>query len=433
MPAVPAAPNDASGGDSWKGHERGSREFGRVRLALFFAGVVTFAQLYAPQAVLPEIATEFGIDASRASLMVSTGTFGVAASVLPWSLVADRVGRVRVMSISVISATVLGLVTAAMPLFELAVALRLLEGIALGGIPAVALAYLNEEVTRRAAPLVAGMFVAGNTMGGLIGRIVSAPIGELLGWRLGLLAVSVVAIVATLGYLWAVPEPRGFTPPPRGTNTLRDDAIETLRHVGLHLRTPALIGTYAQALLLMGGFVAIYNFLGFRLVGAPYDLPTWLASLTFLAYLTGSIASPIAGNLATRFPRKGVLLGCIAVTAFGLVLTVFEPLWLVIGGLVIFTGAFFAAHSVAAGTAGSIPTHGRAQSSALYNLCYYLGSSVFGYLGGLLYESFGWTGTAGMVLGLVLVSAAAAIALIPWRPPTGLIATGAIPTTGPRG
>ena len=417
-----ATPPPPASTDSWDGHERGTPEFRAVRLALLFAGIVTFAQLYAPQAVLPQISADFGVDASHASLMVSFATLGVALSAIPWSIVADRFGRVRVMAWSVTSATLLAFVTAGIPWFEASLAVRFLEGLALGGVPAVALAYLNEEVTRRSAPLVAGTFVAGNTIGGLSGRLLAA-IGDFLGWRIGLLSVSVLAVAATIAFLVVVPQPRGFTPPARGTSTTLRSLRETAGHLRAHLTRPALIGTYLQPLLLMGGFVAIYNFLGFRLLADPYRLPATLVALAFLAYLTGSISSPIAGTLAARFPRKLVLLVCTSLMLIGVLLTLTEPLWLILAGLVLLTGAFFAAHSVAAGIAGGIPTRGRAQSSAIYNLAYYLGSSLFGFLGGLAYVAFGWAGTAWMVVSLIVVALTAALWLIPLAPPPGRVET----------
>ncbi|KAB1650453.1 MFS transporter [Pseudoclavibacter endophyticus] len=403
--------------DAWDGHERGTRAFRDVRLALLFAGIVTFAQLYAPQAVLPQISAEFEVEASHASLMVSLGTLGVALSAIPWSLVADRFGRVRVMIWSVTSATLLGFITAAMPYFEVALALRLLEGIALGGVPAVALAYLNEEIATRVAPLVAGTYVAGNTIGGLSGRLISAPLGDVLGWRIGLLGVSILAVAATIAFIAVVPQPRGFTPPRRGEIAFARQVTTTLGHVASHLRTPSLIGVYAQPMLLMGGFVAMYNFLGFRLLADPYRLPTWLVGLAFLAYLAGSATSPIAGSLAARFPRKYVLLGCTLVMLAGTALTLAAPVWLILAGLIVMTGGFFAAHSVASGIAGSIPHRGRAQSSAIYNFNYYLGSSVFGFLGGVLYVAFGWIGTVAMVAALIVLALLFALVLIPAATP----------------
>lgn len=413
MPTLPTPPSS----DAWDGHERGTREFRDVRLALLFAGIVTFAQLYAPQAVLPQISAEFNVGASMASLMVSFGTLGVALSAIPWSLAADRIGRVRAMIWSVTTATALGFITIAMPMFEVVLALRFLEGLALGGVPAVALAYLNEEITRRAAPLVAGTYVAGNTIGGLSGRILAAPVGDFLGWRIGLLSVSILAVAATIAFIAIVPQPRGFWPPGPGETTLARSVRETIGHSAAHLRSITMLAVFAQPLLLMGGFVAMYNFLGYRLLADPYRIPSWLVGLAFLAYLAGSVSSPIAGGLAARWPRKWVLLGCTLVMLLGTLTTLAAPIWVILAGLIIMTAGFFAAHSVASGIAGSIPHRGRAQSSAIYNFCYYVGSSVFGFVGGILYVAIGWTGTVAMVVALIMVAMLIALVAIPTAPP----------------
>ncbi|MGO2111528.1 MAG: MFS transporter, partial [Pseudoclavibacter sp.] len=216
-----------------------------------------------------------------------------------------------------------------------------------------------------------------------------------------------------------VPQPRGFSPPRRGEITFARQVRDTLGHVGAHARRAPLIGVYAQPLLLMGGFVAMYNFLGFRLLADPYRIPSGLVGLMFLAYLAGSIASPYAGALAARFPRKYVLLACTLIMLGGTAMTMSSSIWLIVTGLVVMTAGFFAAHSVASGIAGSIPTRGRAQSSAIYNFQYYLGSSVFGFVGGVLYVAFGWIGTVTMVGGLTLLAMVFTLVLIPAVPPPG--------------
>lgn len=56
---------------SWAAHRRGSSEYRRLLAALFCAGIATFAQLYPPQGVLPQISADLGVGAASASLMVS--------------------------------------------------------------------------------------------------------------------------------------------------------------------------------------------------------------------------------------------------------------------------------------------------------------------------------------------------------------------------
>ncbi|TDG01580.1 MULTISPECIES: MFS transporter [Arthrobacter] len=378
----------------WEGHLKGSTAYRRILAGLALAGVATFAQLYSTQAVLPLMANELQISASEAALTISLATVGLALTVLPWSFLADRIGRVRAMTIGIAAATVLGLLVPLAPTFPLVLALRALEGMALGGIPAIAIAYLNEEVSKVHSALAAGSYVAGTTLGGLSGRLLAGPVGELWGWRAAALSVSVLAAVSAVLFLLLVPKPRRFTPSAAGG--LRG-ALKTL---SAHSSNPRLLALYIQAFLLMGGFVAVYNYLGFRLHAEPFGLPATVVSLIFLAYLSGTVSSRWGAGLSMRFGRRTVLLAGIAMMTLGLGLTLWNNIAAVLAGLVVFTGGFFAAHSIGSGWTGIIASTGRAQAASLYNLSYYLGSSVIGWAGGLAFQAFGWAALAWTVIAL---------------------------------
>jgi YNFM family putative membrane transporter len=382
----------------WHGHAKGSRAYGRIILGLAFAGVATFAQLYSTQAVLPILASDLEVTAAEAALTISLATIGLAVTVIPWSFLADRIGRVKAMAWGITVATVLGLLVPLSTSFPMLLGLRLLEGMALGGIPAIAIAYLNEEVTKAHAALAAGSYVAGTTLGGLAGRLVAGPAGELWGWRAAALAVSVLATLAAVAFLVLVPRARGFTAAKAG---LRGAA----RTLGGHVRNVRLLALYVQAFLMMGGFVAVYNYLGFRLSGEPFGLPATVVSLMFLAYLSGTFTSRWAAGLTLRFGRRNVLLTGLALSTAGLALTLTASLALILAGLVVFTGGFFAAHSIGAGWTGAIASTGRAQAASLYNLAYYLGSSIIGWAGGLLFQSYGWNALAAAVMILACLTA----------------------------
>ena len=384
----------------WTGHAPGSSEYVRLLAALFCAGVATFAQLYSPQAVLPLISADLGIGAAQAALTISASTVGLAIGVIPWSSVADRIGRVRAISLSVTVATAVGLLVPFAPTFELLLAGRFLEGLAVGGVPAIAVAYLTEEVHRGHAARAAGTFVAGTTIGGLLGRLIASPVAEFAGWRAGVFTVAVVCGVAALSFVRLAPRARGFTP------SRRADAEGGVFHrLAANLRTPRQLVLFAQAFLLMGGFVALYNFLGFRLIGPPFLLAPSVVSLVFVAYLAGTWASARAGREASRFGRRRVLLVSIGVMAAGVAITLSDNLFVVLAGLVVATAGFFGAHSIASGWAGRAAPVGRAQASSLYNLFYYGGSSVVGWFGGVAFDGGGWTAVAATVLVLAAVAA----------------------------
>ncbi|MFG6277739.1 MFS transporter [Microbacterium sp. 5K110] len=387
---------------SFSGHLPGSREYRRLLVGLFFGGVATFAQLYATQALLPQIAVDLAILPATAALSVSASTLGLAAAVIPWSLVADRIGRVPAMAIGILGATVLGATAPFAHDVSSLLVLRLLEGVALGAVPAVALAYLSEEVDVRHVAAAAGSYIAGTTVGGLSGRLVSGPLGELAGWRWGVASVIVLCVVASAIFLSLVPRARGFVPR-RGRAISGPSVLERL---AVNLRSRTQLALYAQGFLLMGAFVAVYNYLGFHLTGTPFALAPGVVTLLFLAYLAGTISSPRAGALAVRRGRFPVLLASIGVTAAGAALMTVPLVGVVMVGLVIFTAGFFAAHAVASGwTPVAAEPHARAQASSLYYLGYYGGSSLFGWLLGVVFASGGWEWFLIVVIAMCALSA----------------------------
>ncbi|CAH0286454.1 MFS transporter [Microbacterium sp. Bi128] len=387
---------------SFSGHLPGSREYRRLLVGLFFGGVATFAQLYATQALLPQIAVDLAILPATAALSVSASTLGLAAAVIPWSLVADRIGRVPAMAIGILGATVFGATAPFAHDVSSLLVLRLLEGVALGAVPAVALAYLSEEVDVRHVAAAAGSYIAGTTVGGLSGRLVSGPVGELAGWRWGVASVIVLCVVASAIFLSLVPRARGFVPR-RGRAISGPSVLERLV---VNLRSRTQLALYAQGFLLMGAFVAVYNYLGFHLTGPPFALAPGVVTLLFLAYLAGTISSPRAGALAVRRGRFPVLLTSIGVTAAGAALMAVPLVAVVMVGLVIFTAGFFAAHAVASGwTPVAAEPHARAQASSLYYLGYYGGSSLFGWLLGVVFASGGWEWFLVVVIAMCALSA----------------------------
>lgn len=380
----------------WEGHPRGSREYRRLVLALLFAGVATFAQLYSVQGILPLIAANLDITPSQSSLAVGLATVGVAVSVIPWSVAADRTGRVRAMTASILTATTLGLLVPLAPSLEVLLVIRFFEGAALGGLPAIAIAYLSEEIHHKHTALAAATYVSGTTLGGLLGRIVAGPVAEYTNWRIGTLTVSMIAALAAALFVWLAPKPR---------TTLVDSQIRDLPgRLWVNLREPGMAALYGQGFLLMGGFVAIYNYLGFRLEAVPFGLPQSLISLIFVAYLSGTVSSRVAGNLATKHGRSVVLAGSTATMIAGVALTMASNLAVILTGLVILTMGFFAAHAIASGWTGQRAVHGRAQATSLYNLFYYGGSSVVGWIGGVVFQSQGWNALALFVIALAVIA-----------------------------
>ena len=183
----------------------------------------------------------------------------------------------------------------------------------------------------------------------------------------------------------------------------------------VQLRDPGLRCLFGIAFLLMGAFVTVYNYLGFRLIAPPFALPPALVGLVFLGYLAGSWASTAAGRLGDRVGRRRVLWAAVLVALAGAWITLPDSLPAALAGLLLVTVGFFGAHSLASGWVGrrssSLPGGAPAVASSLYLFAYYAGSSIGGSVGGLAYDGAGWPGLVGYVSALLLGAGALGLAL----------------------
>lgn len=374
-----------------------SRGYRRITAALFIAGVATFGSMYATQAVLPEFTQYFGATPAMSALAMSMTTGMLALTIIPASALSARFGRTRIMTLSAGTAAIIGLLVPLSPSIEVLLGLRALQGVALAGVPAVAMAYLAEEVEGASLGQAMGRYIAGTTVGGLLGRVVTSSMLDITSWRW---ALEVAALLAALCAIVLI----RLLPPSRMFEAQRVTPTIIARNVVAHLKTPALLVLFATSFLLMGGFVAVYNFLGYRLLSEPFGLTATLAGLVFLFYLSGTVSSPRAGRLADLYGRQTVLIGAIVVMAGGLLLTLPDYLPALLLGVAVFTMGFFSAHSVASSWVTLIATQNRAEASSLYLFSYYLGSSIVGGGAGVVYMTGGWAAVVAYVASLVLAT-----------------------------
>jgi YNFM family putative membrane transporter len=376
----------------------------RVRLGLFAAGLATFALLYSPQPVLPLLATDFRATPTAASLAMSAGTMALAVAIIPVSSLSEVLGRRRVMMASVLAAAALGLAAPLAPSLAVLVAIRVLQGLALAGVPATAMAYLAEEVEARSLGRAMGLYIAGNAIGGLSGRVIAGVLAEHGGWRIAFAGVSLASLACAIACAALLPQSRFFVPTPPRPRAL---AVT----LGRHLADTGLLRLYLIGFLLMGAFVTVYNYLTFRLSAPPFGLPASVIGALFTVYLAGTWSSTVAGRLADRAGRRVMLALGIVVTIGGVTLTLSANLAAIVTGLIMMTTGFFAAHSVASGWVGGRAKVAPAQASALYLCLYYVGSSVLGSCGGVFYARGGWPQTVVFVLVLLSVALAGAVSL----------------------
>ncbi len=389
-------------------HERGTPGYKRLGAAMWCAGLATFVLVYCVQGLLPTLAGQFGVSSSTSSLVLSATTGTLALAIVPLSAVAESWGRRRVMTVALGASAVLGLLAPFAPTFAALVGIRALQGVALAALPALAMAHVTAEVAPRWLGGAVGLLIAGNTLGGLSGRLVAGFVADVAGWRVALGVIGVLSLGCMVAF-------RALLPPPLAANPPKVRLRELGGPLRTHLRDPGLLCLFGVAFLLMGSFVTVYNYLGFRLLAAPFDLPGWLAGLIFLGYVAGTWASTGAGRLGDRIGRRKVMWGAVAVAIVGGWVTVPDLLPTVVVGLLLITVGFFGAHSVASSWVGRraslLPGGAPGQASSLYLFAYYAGSSVGGALGGVAFDLAGWTGLVGYVTLLLVGALVLALAL----------------------
>jgi YNFM family putative membrane transporter len=406
----------ASSGDVLTAYiHHGTPAFRRTNLALFAAGFATFGLLYCVQPLMPEFSHDYGVSAAVSALSLSLTTGVLAFAMLFAGALSDAWGRKSVMVVSLLSSAVLVLLTALMPSWSALLMVRTLMGLTLSGLPAVAMTYLGEEMDVESIGLGMGLYISGSAVGGMGGRLITGVLADFFGWRFGVGVVGLIGVLAGLVFWRALPPSRHFVAQPlrwrmalgRFTGMFRDRGLPWL---------------FVEGFLLLGAFVTVYNYLGYRLLAPPYNLSQAVVGLIFGIYLVGTFSSAWMGHLAGQLGRRKVLWTAFVLMLVGVALTMTQPLLLIILGIVAITFGFFGGHSIVSSWVGRRAGAAKAQAASVYLFCYYMGSSIAGASGGLFYASHGWSGVALFVV--VLVLAGLLIALRLFRlPPLANVAT----------
>ena len=356
----------------------------RAMVAMLFVGLAIFSGLYSTQAMLPTFVEVLGFTPTEAALTVSAATGALALCIVPLSILSERFGRGRLLVISAVLATILAFAVPLVGENVLAIiAVRALQGAVLAGAPAVAMAWLSEELDEDILPRAMGLYIAGNTLGGIAGRLIPTGLLDFTGWRGALLGSAAVSAIFAILFVILLPKQENFRP-----KKLHFKA--EIRAMINHWRNLELGLLFLFAFLGMGAFVSMYNFITFRLIH-HFGLPVTLTGLVFLMYLAGTWSSARVGTIINRYGHGKSFVVSAVLYALGIVMTL-GPLPVLLAGMFIFTAGFFAAHSTASGWVGQAAATNRAEASSMYLLCYYAGSSAVGAASGLVFEATSWTG-----------------------------------------
>ncbi|WP_087545083.1 MFS transporter [Acinetobacter sp. WCHA29] len=375
--------------------EYGSKSFTAILWSLFFAGFASFSSLYCVQPMMPIFAKFFQVTPTHSSFPLSFSTVALAIGLLFTGFISDRFGRKSIMVCALFLVSILLLISASFPIWEIFLSTRILIGLAVSGVAAVAMTYIGEEIAQKDIGFAMGLYISGTAIGGMGGRLIAGVLVDFISWQSATYIIGFLNfIIACLFYL-LLPKSQHFKPFPFRFSRFKAAFEQNLKDSKLRI-------LFAQGFILMGCLVTVFNYISYHLLEAPFHLSqTWIGLIS-IAYLAGIYSSPKAARWGYQYGRAKVLPFLLFSMMVGLFITLIPLLWAILLGLTIFTFSFFAAHSTASSWVSVQAVQYRAVASSLYLFCYYIGSSLLGSSGGLVWEHFGWIGI-NLSVGVVLV------------------------------
>jgi MFS transporter, YNFM family, putative membrane transport protein len=370
------------------------------RFAIAVSGFCTFLNLYAPQALLPELSREFGVGPAEISSMITAGTLAIALTAPFTGAIADVLGRKRLIVTAMFAAAIPTVMVALAGDVHTIVVWRFIQGLMLPPIFTVALAYVGDEWPPAQVAGVAGVYVMGSSIGGFCGRLIPGLLSEAVGWRAAFLVLAAISVIGAVVVVLTLP---------RETRFRRSEGfLASGKQMLHHLASPRLLAIYAVGFGVLFNFIAVFTYVSFHLAAAPYDFTPAKLGFLFVTYLAGTAAAPATGWAVTRFGRRRLVLALMAIWAAGLAFLLAPPVPVIVLGLVLCAGCGMICQAISTGYVTATTHEGRSSAVGLYVSSFYFGGSVGGFVPGLAWNLAGWPGVVALT-GAVLAAIATVV------------------------
>lgn len=382
--------------DFTKGYSIKDRQFWIIVTSLGGASVFVFAAMYSVQPLLPFFTEHFQISVSYASLSMSVTTVSVIIGLIILGFLSDRHGRLLFIRLSVILTIIPFLFMPLTDSFYFIIFLRFIQGFAIAGVPAAALAYISEEVNHQSMGLATALYISCNALGGTIGRLMMGYITEQFSWETAFFSLALFGFIIFIIVWLTLPKSRNFS---KSNRTIHND----LYGFWLHLKNPNLIILFGLGIILQLSFTGMWSFIPYYLTEPPFLLSLKTISFIFLAYGLGIIGSPIANSLAGKVGINVIRTFGVLLLVSGILLTLSTSLFIIIIGLCIACLGFFTAHALTSATVSQTASHQKGSASSLYLVSYYVGVASGSTLLSPIWSLFKWQGIVFITVFLPIV------------------------------
>ncbi len=351
-------------------------------VAVAAAGFCAFLNLYSPQALLPALAREFAVGATEISSIMTASTLAIALTAPFTGAVADVLGRKRVIAVAMLAVVAPMAGAAFAPDVPSLIAWRFLQGLLLPAIFAVTVAYVGDEWPPAQVAGVAGIYIAGSSLGGFCGRFIPGVLGDLIGWRGAFLALAGLSLAGAIMVMLLLPREKKF---------VRSQGIgASARQMLWHLKNPQLLATFAIGFGVLFNFIAVFTYVSFHLAAPPFGFSSTMLGAIFTTYLAGAVIAPMTGWMIAKLGRRGFMLAVTAVWGCGCVLTLVPSIAAIIAGLVLCAACGMLCQTISTSYVATVAKEGRSSAVGLYVMSFYIGGSMGAFLPGLAWNAGGW-------------------------------------------
>ena len=365
----------------------------KLQSVVFALVSASFTNIYITQPVLPVLQREFHVTPVQVSFTVSAVIFGIVLSSLFFGSLSDKISIHPILLTGGICVAAGGIVSALTHDFRILVAARFFQGLFIPALTTSLSAWLARTLPGRRLSVVMGSYVSATVLGGLSGRLLGGFIHPPLHWRYAFFSAAGIILAATLAAVLVLPPTKSSGNPSKTSNS---GFLSLLKRKDL-----ALIYSCGAGALLI--FSPIFNFLPYRMEGAPFHFSTELTTLIYLVYVLGIFLGPLAGRFSNQLGAGRMLIVATMIEAAALFLLLIPSVAAVIFGLLGVCAGFFSIHAVAVGLLNRKLSMNHGKANALYMLFYYTG----GWLGitgaGFAFERFGWPGVVAFVICFLII------------------------------
>jgi len=324
--------------------------------------------------------------------IVTVYALAAAAAALLLGPMSDRIGRKRLISLSLLVFTIASLLTAQSSYFSTLVASRVLTGFSAGALSTLSLTYAADLYPYQHRGKAMGVLSMAYFLAFVVGIPLGALITSMYGWGwvfVGIAGTSALMLGITI---WHLPEDH------------RSAAVPGPSSILVHFRHADRVVGIIAAFLTSGGLVGFITYVGVWLAGQGIGVDQYFW-LFMVAGLAATIASPLSGWLADRTSKVAII-----VTANIALAILFVVVSGISWGPTLFIGVGLLSVTASARqgplhalTTELVGTEARGSYVAVRNAGSQLGIGVVAAISGVAFDTSGFQAVAWIAAGLTIL------------------------------